>query len=32
MYNNTVIVYSLDIKFLDITLIENLQWHAHIDI
>jgi len=32
MYNNTVIAYSPNIKFVDITLTENLKWHAHIDI
>jgi len=32
MYNNTIIEHSPNIKFLDITLTENLKWHAHIDI
>jgi hypothetical protein len=31
MYNNTVIAYSPNIKFLGITLTEILQWNAHID-
>ena len=32
MYNNTVIAYSPNIKFLGITLTEILKWNAHIDI
>ena len=32
MYNNTVIAYSPNIKFLGITLTENLKQHAHIAI
>jgi len=32
MYNNTVIAYGPNTKFMDITLTENLKWHAHIDI
>ena len=32
MYNNTVIAYSPNIKFLSIALTENLNRHAHIAI
>jgi len=32
MYNSTVLACSPNIKFLDITVTDNLKWHAHIDI